>query len=101
MKKLLLAGALFLSINLFSQDYTVNYESPISVVKAIFHAAETGEHEILGTLCDPLAKGDSDVKNICSMGFGFSDADKKKLEEKGSSVEEVKGELQSLGTSRV
>jgi hypothetical protein len=96
MKKLLLFGALLASMNVLAQNYTVNYESPTSVVKAIFHAANTGDYEILGSLCDPLAKGDRDVKNICQLGFGFNEAQKKEMQENGKTIEDFKKQFKSV-----
>ena len=93
MKKLLLLfGGLVLSMNTFSQGYTVNYESPTSVVNAIFYAAKTGEFEVLGTLCDPVGKGDGDVKNLCKLGYGLNEVQKKELAEQGKTEEEMREE---------
>lgn len=96
MKNLLLFVFTILTSTLFAQSYEVNHESPTSVVKAIFHAANTGEYEILGSLCDPLARGDNDVKNICQLGYGFTEAQKKELEENGKSVAEFKSEFKEV-----
>lgn len=96
MKKLLLFGALLISLDSLAQDFDLNHENPTSVVNAIFHAAETGEYEILGGLCDPLARGDGDVKNICQLGYGFSEAQKKELEENGKSVDDFKKEFKDV-----
>tara|TARA_B110000902_G_C14287827_1_gene579617 strand:+ start:171 stop:623 length:453 start_codon:yes stop_codon:yes gene_type:complete len=97
MKKLLLLfGGLVLSMNTFSQGYTVNYESPTSVVNAIFYAAKTGEFEVLGTLCDPVGKGDGDVKNLCKLGYGLNEVQKKELAEQGKTEEEMKEEVKKV-----
>lgn len=97
MKKLLLFGGLVLSMNAFSQGYTVNFESPTSVVKAIFYAAKSGEFEVLSTLCDPVGgASDGDVKNLCKLGYGLTEFEKNKLAEQGKTEQEMKEEVKKV-----
>jgi hypothetical protein len=95
MKKLLLIGGLVLSMNAFSQGYTVNFESPTSVVKAIFYAAKSGEFEVLSTLCDPV-ESDGDVQGLCKLGFGLTEFEKNKLAEQGKTEQEMKEEIKKV-----
>jgi hypothetical protein len=43
------------------------HDHPVSVVRAIFGAAKTGNYSALSGLCDPSQKGDGDTKMICGM----------------------------------
>jgi hypothetical protein len=93
---LFIVATLFVVSSSFSQDYTVNHESPTSVVNAIFYAAKTGNYSVLGTLCDPVGSGDGDVKNLCQLGYGFSEADKQAFKEKGVTEEQFKEEFRKV-----
>lgn len=48
-------------------EYKINFNSPISVVKAIPEAVKSGDYKMLRCLCDPLEEGDGDTKRICSL----------------------------------
>lgn len=52
-----------------SNEFTVDHEDPSSVVKAMFYAAETGDFQILGNLCDPEGEGDEDTKTLCALSL--------------------------------
>jgi hypothetical protein len=79
----------------FSQDFIIDHEKPTNVVIAMFHAAQTGQLEILSTLCDPLEEGDGDVKRLCSLG-SISDEQIKELEKRGKSLQDIKNSLYSV-----
>lgn len=79
----------------FSQDFIIDHEKPTNVVTAIFFAAQTGQLEILSTLCDPLEEGDGDVKRLCSLG-SISDEQLSELEKRGKSLDDIISSLQSV-----
>lgn len=72
MKKLLML-LFFIAVNigLYAQtktsDYKLDQSDPSNVVNAIFHAARTGNYDLLENLCDPIGKGDGDTKRICAL----------------------------------
>ncbi|MFT6337375.1 MAG: hypothetical protein ACI86M_002714 [Saprospiraceae bacterium] len=50
-----------------SKPYTVDRSNPISVVNAIFYAANTSGFTVLDGLCDPGNRGNDDTKMICML----------------------------------
>ncbi len=53
----------------------VDYENPVSVLLAVFHAAASGEYENLAGLCDPQGENDSDTALICEITADHASAD--------------------------
>ncbi len=47
--------------------------SPEAVVQVVFDAANSGNLDVLPSLCDPLGENDEDVQRICETADGLQD----------------------------
>lgn len=72
MKKPIIILIIFISTSLTligqgGKSYEIDFSDPISVVNAIFYAAQSKEFAIMQCLCDPYGQGDGDTKKLCSI----------------------------------
>jgi len=64
-----------------SQVGKIDYNSPVSVVEAIFYAAKSKNFSQLSTLCHPdKEKGDGDVRDVCGVASADKDFQKEFIE---------------------
>ena len=56
-------------------DLTLDQSDPVSVVNAIFFAAQTGDYSNLASLCDPNGDNDGDTQAICDITAESDDVD--------------------------
>lgn len=52
---------------------SLDQTKPESIMNAIFEAANSGNYDALGNLCDPKGENDKDTKMICKLGKGKAD----------------------------
>ncbi|MEM0999380.1 MAG: hypothetical protein AAGN35_20145 [Bacteroidota bacterium] len=55
--------------------YQVDHRDPSAVLQAVFDVAGGADPAVLGTLCDPLGKNDTDTRRICDLAGGFAPND--------------------------
>jgi hypothetical protein len=53
----------------------VDFANPVSVLEAVFAAAQTGDFSVLPSLCDPLGQHDGDTALICAITEDHPDRD--------------------------